>query len=77
MAHRPQVKPSWRLVLGIYPFAAGAVAVNLFFASLIGSWLGWSVIPPARAVLAGLVLGWPAARPFARHFTRLMREAEG
>ncbi|KAA9010087.1 NnrT protein [Histidinibacterium aquaticum] len=77
MADQEPVSPGWRLLAGIYPFAAGAVAVNLYFASLIGSWIGLPVITPTAAAMAGLVFGWPAAWPFARHFARLMREADG
>lgn len=70
-------QPSWRLLAGLYPFAAGAAAVNLFFASLIGSWLGLRVLTPYEAVLWGLPLGLPAAWAFGHHIARLMQEADG
>lgn len=35
-----------RLTLILYPFGLGAMAVNLFFAALIGSWLGLPVLTP-------------------------------
>ncbi len=76
MAGREALKPGWRLVAGLYPFAAGAAAVNLFFASLIGSWVGLPVLPPYAAVAGGLALGLPGAAAFARHLRRLMNEAE-
>lgn len=76
MAGPQTLKPGWKLLAGLYPFAAGAVAVNLFFASLIASWVGLPVISPAWSAALGLVLGLPAAWPFAVHFERLMREAE-
>ena len=69
-------KPSWRLVAALYPFGAGAAAVNLFFASLIASWIGWPVLSPYQAVGGGLVLGVPATWAFARHLTQLMRRAD-
>lgn len=65
-----------RLTLVLYPFGAGAMAVNLFFASLIGSWLGWPVLTPVQSVLGGLVLGIPATWAFAGHIRRLMQKAD-
>lgn len=65
-----------RLTLILYPFGAGAMAVNLFFASLIGSWVGWPVLTPAQSVLGGLVLGIPATWAFARHIKALMARAD-
>ncbi|MBP7242558.1 MAG: NnrT protein [Amaricoccus sp.] len=69
------MKPGWQLVAAIYPFAAGAAAVNLFFLSLILSWVGAPVLTPGLSVLGGLVLGLPAAWAFARHVRRLMARA--
>lgn len=76
MAGPPPLRPGWRLLAAIYPFAAGAAAVNLFFLSLILSWIGWPVLTPAHSVLGGLLLGLPATRAFARHIRRLMAEAD-
>lgn len=76
MAGRTPLSPGWRLVAGLYPFGAGAVAVNLFFASLIFSWVGLPVLAPTQAVAGGLILGIPATWAFARHIRRLMAEAE-
>lgn len=70
------MKPSPRLFAALYPFGAGAMGVNLFFASLIGSWLGWPVLTPWQAAAGGLVIGLPATWAFACHITRLMRKAE-
>lgn len=69
-------RPGWMLVAGIYPFAAGAAAVNLFFLSLIMSWIGWPVLSPVASLVGGLVLGVPAAWAFARHIRRLMAQAD-
>ena len=65
-----------RLTLVLYPFGAGAMAVNLFFASLIGSWIGWPVLTPVQSVLGGAALGIPATWAFAGHIRRLMQKAD-
>lgn len=65
-----------RLTLILYPFGAGAMAVNVFFASLIWSWVGWPVLTPVQSVLCGLVLGVPATTIFARHIRALMAKAD-
>jgi len=65
-----------RLTLILYPFGAGAMAVNLFFASLIGSWIGGPVLTPVQSLLGGAVLGIPATWIFARHIKRLMAKAD-
>ena len=69
-------RPSWRLLAALYPFGAGAVAVNLFFASLITQALGWRVLTPYEALVWGLPLGIPASWYFGRHIVRLIKEAE-
>jgi hypothetical protein len=66
----------WRLVLVLYPFGAGAMAVNVFFASLIWSWVGWPVLTPVQSVLGGLALGLPVTWAFALHIRRLMAKAD-
>ncbi len=76
MADQPALTAGWRLPAAIYPFAAGAAAVNLFFLSLILSWVGAPVLTPGWSVVGGLVLGVPATWAFARHIRRLMAEAE-
>ena len=76
MADQPPLRPGWRLVAAVYPFAAGAAAVNLFFASLVLSWLGLPVLTPGLSVLGGALLGLPAAWAFAGHIRRLMAEAD-
>ena len=69
------MRPHWTLVAALTPFGVGAAAVNLFFASLLGSWLGWPVLTPWQAALWGLPLGLPAAWAFARHIEWLKAEA--
>ena len=70
------MRPCWKLLAGLYPFGAGAMGVNLFFASLLGSWLGWPVLTPWQAAAGGLVIGLPATWAFACHIDRLIREAD-
>ena len=65
-----------RLFLYLYPFGAGAMAVNVFFASLIWSWIGWPVLTPVQSVLGGVVLGVPATWTFARHIKNLMAKVD-
>ncbi|WP_349039476.1 NnrT protein [Pseudotabrizicola sp. 4114] len=65
-----------RLFLYLYPFGAGAMAVNVFFASLIWSWIGWPVLTPVHSVVGGAVLGVPATWAFARHIRSLMAKAD-
>ncbi|MFC0200614.1 NnrT protein [Paracoccus rhizosphaerae] len=70
------MRPPLKLVAALFPFGAGAMAVNLFFASLIGSWLGWRVLTPWEAAAGGLLIGLPPTWAFASHIMRLMRQAE-
>ncbi|HRO10388.1 NnrT protein [Amaricoccus sp.] len=77
MAGRPPLRhPGWGLMGLVYPFAAGAVAVNLFFVSLVLSWVGVPVLTPGLSVLGGCLLGVPVTWVFARHIRRLMTEAD-
>ena len=76
MADQPALKPGWRLVAAVYPFAAGAAAVNLYFLSLILSWVGAPVLAPGWSLAGGGLIGVPAAWAFARHIRRLMAKAE-
>ena len=71
------MRPSWKLVAGLYPFAAGAMALNVFFTSLILGWAGWPILTPLLSVWIGLPLGLPAAWIYGRHLTRLMAEVDG
>lgn len=68
--------PVSRLALVLYPFAAGAAAVNIFFIGLIVTWLGVPNFSPWVSVVVGLVLGVPFAWVLGRYFRRLIDEAE-
>jgi hypothetical protein len=63
-----------RIALVLYPFGAGAMAVNVFFASLIGSWMGLPILSTGASCIAGAVIGGPATWAFARHIRRLMND---
>lgn len=65
-----------RITLALYPFGAGAFAVNVFFASLIGSWAGLPVLSAWDSIWAGAILGTPATWAFARHIRGLMDRAD-
>jgi hypothetical protein len=64
-----------RIALALYPFGAGAAAVNVFFASLIGSWVGLPVLSTPVSIVLGALIGLPATWWFAGHIRRLMDEA--
>lgn len=61
-----------RIALILYPFGAGAMGVNVFFAALIFSWVGGPVLSTGWAIAIGCVIGVPATWAFARHIRHLM-----
>lgn len=65
-----------KIALVLYPFGAGAAAVNVFFASLILSWIGGPVLSTTLSALIGAVVGVPATWYFARHIRHLMDVAD-
>ncbi|MBO9406523.1 NnrT protein [Shimia sp. R9_1] len=66
-----------RIALALYPFGAGAAAVNVFFLSLIFSWVGGPVVSTGLSILLGALIGAPATWYFARHIRHLMDVADG
>lgn len=60
----------------LYPFGAGAMATNVFFASLMGSWVGLPVLSSLWSVFIGALIGVPATWAFARHIRTLMDKSE-
>ncbi len=68
--------PTLRIALALYPFGAGASAINVFFASLIFSWVGGPVATTAWSIGLGCLIGVPATWSFARHIRRLMDVAD-
>ncbi|WP_226553209.1 NnrT protein [Celeribacter naphthalenivorans] len=65
-----------RIAVLLYPFGWGAFAVNVFFASLIGSWVGFPVATTPVALGLGALIAVPATYAFARHIRRLMDQAD-
>lgn len=64
--------PAHKIALVLYPFGAGAMATNVFFASLIGTWVGLPVISTGWSIVIGAIIGVPATWAFARHIRNLM-----
>ncbi len=65
-----------QIAVALYPFGAGAMAVNIFFASLLGSWVGLPVLSTLWSIVIGGLIGAPATWWFARHIRALMDEAD-
>ncbi len=65
-----------KIALAVFPFGAGAMAVNVFFASLILSWVGLPVLKAGWSIALGCVIGAPASYAFARHIRTLMERAD-
>lgn len=72
----PAPWPVWKLALLLYPFAAGAVAINLFLLSLMAPVVGLTPLAPVTAVIWSIALGVPAAWAAGRWLRRLMDEAD-
>lgn len=66
-----------RLTLLLYPLGAGAMAVNVFFASLIFNWIGLPVLSTGWSIVLGCIIGAPATWYFSRHIRHLMDVADG
>ena len=65
-----------KIALALFPFGAGAAAVNVFFASLIFSWVGGPVASLAWSLGLGCLIGAPATWYFARHIRHMMTSAD-
>ncbi len=68
--------PIWKLGLLLYPFAASAVAINLFLVGLLGPVIGLPAFTPLQALVASIFLGVPAAWAFARWVRGLIDQAD-
>lgn len=68
--------PIWALSALMYPLAAGAAAVNLFFLSLMGQAIGLRVLSTPESVIGGVVLGVPFAWITGRWLRGLIDQAE-
>ena len=62
-----------RLVLfaALYVPSWGAMAINVFFLSLIGTWLGLPVLPAAASILLGAAIAVPVTWWFAGYMIAL------
>ncbi len=69
--------PVWKLAVLLYPFAATAVAINLFLAGLIGHSVGLPSMSPMTALWWCIPLGLPATWLTGRWVRHLMDEADG
>lgn len=75
----PRIRAGWgvgKLMLVLYPFGFGAVAVNVFMAGLLGTFVGLPSITPVWAMVVGVILGLPATWGFAHHIRTLMDRAD-
>ena len=68
--------PFWKIAVVLYPFTAGAAAVNVFFLGLIGQAISLPALSPGTSVLIGLALGLPLAWVATRWVERLIERAE-
>ncbi|MBU2981245.1 NnrT protein [Lentibacter algarum] len=68
--------PTRKIAVALYPFGVGAAAVNVFFASLIGSWAGLPVLTAFWSITLGALIAIPATWAFARHIRTLMDRSE-
>ncbi len=68
--------PVWKLAVLLYPFAAAAVAINLFMLSLVGRAVGIPSLSPLAALGLSVFLGVPAAWLSGRWVRRLLDAAE-
>ncbi len=73
----PSGWPLWKISAVLYPFAAAAAAVNIFFLGLIFHAIGTPVLSPVQSVAIGLILGLPLAWIAGKWVQRLIREADG
>lgn len=60
----------------LYPFTAGAVAINFFMLSLMTQAIGLPALSPVTALVLALPLGLPANWLVTRWVRGLMDEAE-
>lgn len=66
-----------KLAVMLYPFAMGAVAINLFLLGLMWQVFGWPALSPLVSVILAVPLGIPASWASARWVRGLMDEADG
>lgn len=67
--------PVWKLALLLYPFAAPAVAINLFLLGLIAHKTGLAAMAPVTALWLSVPLGLSASWLLGRWVRGLLDEA--
>lgn len=68
--------PVWKIAVLVYPLAAGAAAVNVFFIGLMIQVFGVTAFSPMASVWMGIVLGVPFGLVAARQIRKMIDEAE-
>lgn len=68
--------PVWLLAVVLYPLAAGAAAVNLFFLTLMTQAIGLNALTPMQSILGGMILGVPFAWVAGKWMRGLIDTAE-
>jgi len=67
--------PVWKLAALLYPFVAGAVAINLFMLALMWQAIGLPALSPLRSIALAVPLGIPAALAAGKWVRRLLDRA--
>lgn len=65
-----------KLGIVLYPFVTATVAINLFFAMLIGTFMDWPALSPVNSILLSIPLGIPATWLAVKWVRSLLNEAE-
>ncbi|MCK0126467.1 hypothetical protein MWU76_18900 [Gelidibacter sp. F2691] len=60
----------------LYPLAAGAAAVNLFFFTLMTQAIGLTALTPVQSIIGGVILGVPFAWISGKWMRGLIDKAE-
>ena len=68
--------PVWAVSLVLYPLAAGAAAVNLFFLFLVLQAIGLRALTPIESIIGGIILGVPFAWISGKWMHGLIKQAE-
>ncbi|MBL4750537.1 MAG: hypothetical protein JKX71_08170 [Amylibacter sp.] len=69
--------PVWKLSAVLYPFAATAVAINLFMLGLLGQAVGLTALSPITSLVLSIWLGMPATWAAGTWVYHLISKAEG
>lgn len=72
----PRRRTGWKLALGLFPFVAAAVAINLFLLFLMLQAVGIDALSPRSALLWSIPLAVPATWAAHRWVTSLIAQAE-